>query len=161
MKVKHLLMSSCMVALLASGTSALAGERAHSGRDGALQNAHKQLTILKAEYHRDRRDHDRGRHDSHRPHKRDHHRDRDRHHSRHGHHHREHHGYSRHDRHRHGHGHRKGHYRHDRRHYGKWHHGHHGHRHGYRTGGHHSVSPEFRVARIIHNTRELIRDSHR
>ena len=166
--MKRLLIGSCIAALLIGAAPVMADDDRGNGHSSSFQKhsdrtpGHHKTPFLQADYRRDHHDRDRGykykhKHkNKHRGHKRDRDHysryDRD-HHSRY---HRDHHsrydrGHYR-DKHRHSHQ-RDRYHRHDR---------HHDHR-GYRVhiGFDDHVPPEFRVARIIHNTRELIEPSHR
>lgn len=157
--MKRLLIGSCVAALLMSAAPVYAegfrdgghapGIQNHLDRGKAMPPGHQKKDFLKAHYRRDHHHRDRRYKDKHKRkyHKRDYHRrDRD-HYSRYDR--RDHHR----DRHRHSYReHHRGH-KHDRRHHHREYHVHIG------FDGH--VSPEYRVARIIHNTRELIEPSHR
>ncbi|MBW4934907.1 hypothetical protein [Marinobacter sp. F4206] len=155
--MKRLLIGSCVATLLMTTAPAMAdgyrdgghppGIQKQLDRGKAMPPGHQKKEFLKAHYRRDH--HDRGRRHKDKHQRKYHKRDRD-HYSRYdrGHHHRDRHSY-RHPHKRHHHKPR----RHDRRHYHREYRVHIG------FDGH--VPPEYRVARIIHNTRELIEPSHR
>lgn len=152
--MKRLLIGSCIAALLVSASPVMADDHRGFGhppgiqkqldRGKAMPPGHQKKGILQAHYRRDH--HDRDRRYKHK-HKRKHHkRERDH--------------YSRYDRNHH---HRNKHrhsYRH-RDHRDRYHR--HSHHREYRMhiGFDDHVPPEYRMARIIHNTRELIEHSRR
>ncbi|MBW7471614.1 hypothetical protein QQF73_00430 [Marinobacter sp. M216] len=152
--MKRLLIGSCVAALLVTAAPAMAegyrdgghpsGIQKQLDRGKAMPPGHQKKEFLKAHYRRDHHDRDRRYKDKHK--RKYHKRDRD-HYSRYdrGHHHRDRHRHSYRDHHRDR--------RHDRRHYHR----------EYRVhiGFDDHVPPEYRMARIIHNTRELIEPSHR